>query len=389
MSNYPYIFVHGMASWGGYDEQYKKSPSWGGVNDNSFDMIKAINDRGHEAYAASVGPFSSAWDRACELYAQLTGTVVDYGEAHSRKYGHDRYGYSYRDNQLMEQVWDEKTKLNLVGHSFGGATIRLFASLMKFGCEEEIRATGEHTSGLFKGGHNCINSIITLAAPHNGSQMANFMRDIKLPFLLLGTAFNFAGAKIGENVAGYTLRLGHFGLTPRRGQNYSELSLKNILNYSGSEDHCGYNLTIKGARELNHMIKTLPDAYYFSHSAYLTSANDKGHQASLKPSELAWTAAVIGRYQGRVVDGVKIDSSWAINDGLVPLASALYPLTESHLAYSLDDALRLGKPLERGKWYYAKPIGKFDHVDFIGTLNFPTTAQDYYFNIIDTVNNLD
>jgi len=35
------------------------------------------------AYAASVAPNGSAWDRACELYAQLSGTRVDYGKAHT------------------------------------------------------------------------------------------------------------------------------------------------------------------------------------------------------------------------------------------------------------------------------------------------------------------
>ena len=37
----------------------------------------------------------SAWDRTCELYAQLTGTRVDYGKAHAEKYGHARYGRTY------------------------------------------------------------------------------------------------------------------------------------------------------------------------------------------------------------------------------------------------------------------------------------------------------
>ena len=51
-----------------------------------------LNEKGIEAYAPAVGPLSSAWDRACELYAQLMGTRVDYGEAHSKMHGHNRYG---------------------------------------------------------------------------------------------------------------------------------------------------------------------------------------------------------------------------------------------------------------------------------------------------------
>ena len=47
---------------------------------------------GIHTVAPSMGPFTSAWDRACEVYAQLVGGTVDYGKAHSEKYGHERYG---------------------------------------------------------------------------------------------------------------------------------------------------------------------------------------------------------------------------------------------------------------------------------------------------------
>ncbi|MDD7534311.1 MAG: hypothetical protein SPK18_10350 [Treponema sp.] len=33
-----------------------------------------------------------AWDKACELYAQLTGLVTDYGVEHFARCGHLRYG---------------------------------------------------------------------------------------------------------------------------------------------------------------------------------------------------------------------------------------------------------------------------------------------------------
>ena len=49
------------------------------------DTIIYLNNQGYESYSASVDPAGSAWDRACELYAELYGTRVDYGEAHSRR----------------------------------------------------------------------------------------------------------------------------------------------------------------------------------------------------------------------------------------------------------------------------------------------------------------
>ena len=46
-------------------------------------------------FEASVGPLSSAHDRACELAAQIKGTRVDYGAAHAKREGHARYGADY------------------------------------------------------------------------------------------------------------------------------------------------------------------------------------------------------------------------------------------------------------------------------------------------------
>ena len=51
----------------------------------SGDLISFLKEKGFECYAASVSPQGSAWDRACELYAQLSDTRVDYGKHHSQQ----------------------------------------------------------------------------------------------------------------------------------------------------------------------------------------------------------------------------------------------------------------------------------------------------------------
>jgi hypothetical protein len=43
----------------------RKMPYWGM---RGGDLIAYLNEKGFESYAASVSPFGSAWDRACELY---------------------------------------------------------------------------------------------------------------------------------------------------------------------------------------------------------------------------------------------------------------------------------------------------------------------------------
>ena len=75
----PFIFVHGLNGWGGAEDINGIMPYWGATTGN---LMQYLEHEGYECYSASVGPMSSAWDRACELYAQLMGTTVDYGIAH-------------------------------------------------------------------------------------------------------------------------------------------------------------------------------------------------------------------------------------------------------------------------------------------------------------------
>ena len=83
------------------------------ANEDLTDLVEEIEAAGYECYSASVGPLSSNWDRACELYAQLMGTTVDYGAAHAAKHNHSRYGRTYK-KPLGEEIPGEKLNL-LVG----------------------------------------------------------------------------------------------------------------------------------------------------------------------------------------------------------------------------------------------------------------------------------
>ena len=129
-----YIFVHGLSGWGIYDKRYKWFPYWK-TDRSGEDLMKYLRENGYESYAASVAPSGSAWDRACELYAQLSGTRVDYGKAHSEKYKHERFGTDFTGRALIPSA-DADAQLVLLGHSFGGATILLFSELMLHGDAE-------------------------------------------------------------------------------------------------------------------------------------------------------------------------------------------------------------------------------------------------------------
>ena len=121
-----FVFVHGLSGWGGYDPMYRRMPYWGM---RGGDLMAYLRQQGFDCHAASVAPTGSAWERACELYAQLAGTRVDYGKAHGEKYRHERWGRDFSACPLIPE-WNEDTRLVLLGHSFGGATVRLFSELL-------------------------------------------------------------------------------------------------------------------------------------------------------------------------------------------------------------------------------------------------------------------
>ena len=80
-SDDPVVFVHGLFGWGQRDKIFRIMPYWGMTTGSLPDYLAT---QGYETYAASVGPLSSAWDRACELYAQLVGARTDYGVKHAQ-----------------------------------------------------------------------------------------------------------------------------------------------------------------------------------------------------------------------------------------------------------------------------------------------------------------
>ena len=150
-------------------------PYWGM---RGGDLMVFLREKGFNCYAASVSPTGSAWDRACELYAQLAGKKSDYGEVHSRSYDHARFGRDFTDNPLIPS-FDQDSRLVLLGHSFGGATIRLFAHLMAHGDEAERDSlSSPPPSGLFAGNMgDRIHSIVTLATPTNGTTAYDLFQD--------------------------------------------------------------------------------------------------------------------------------------------------------------------------------------------------------------------
>ena len=85
------VFIHGWLGWG--EGKLLGIRGWGGP---FLSIRKLFHKKSYNTVELGVGPVSSSWDKAAEAYYQLKGGCTDYGLAHSRKHGHDRFGRCYK-----------------------------------------------------------------------------------------------------------------------------------------------------------------------------------------------------------------------------------------------------------------------------------------------------
>ena len=363
---YPYVLVHGL---GGFGESEDGSVSYWGATTGS--LPEYLRREGYTVYAPSIGPYSSTWDRVCELYAQLTGTTVDYGQAHAKTHGHARFGRTYTE-PLIPNWGDrvnggQRVRIHLIGHSFGGATVRLLTSMLANGNAEEIKATGRETSPLFTGGKkDWVFSVTTLCAPHNGSQLTCIVDEIgniagitDTTQLLVNLMFKLA--KQTNSAFGTTdLMLDQFGVH-NTGSGEEDITQALHEVESMGKDHAIYDLSPDGAAELNRQIETVKGVYYFSY-AYSTVSDGSllGGKVPLLTTlpVLMPTALAMGAYRGTTSGGIVIDDSWLDNDGLVSVVSAQYPMGEAHKDLDTEN-------VEKGVWNVA-PTVEGDHGTAVG-----------------------
>lgn len=389
---YDYVLVHGLGGWGESDGINNVAHYWGG---GVFDLKSALEEEGYTVHTPSVGPVSSTWDRACELYAQLTGTRVDYGEAHSKAHNHERYGRTYTEPLVDD--WGEKinggqrVKINLIGHSFGGATVRLLTSLLENGNEAEINAGGD-VSPLFTGGKgDYVHSVTTLCAPHNGSSLTEIINDVgsltlgtgnalgiaDTTDLLITLCFGLSGMQTDGGI--FDLKLDHFGIDSTD----PEASLEKLTKLGN--DNAAYDLSPDGAAQLNDTVETVDGVYYLSYS-YSTTEKGKvlGNQIpDIKTLPiLSPFALTMGSYTGTTDGGISIDDTWKENDGLVNVVSAKYPFGEEYtgLPENADE-------IKSGIWNVA-PTRRGDHGNVIGLNADKSNTLSFFTSLFDTLEEL-
>lgn len=373
---YPFIYVHGMGAWGEGNPLENLVPNWSDADGN--DIIPMLNEKGYEVYNPSVGTFSSAWDRACELYAALTGTVTDYGEAHSAEAGHSRYGRDYTDNPVMGEAWDVESPLNFLGHSFGGETVRLLASLLEYGDEAEKNASGADCSPLFEGGHGeAVHAVIALSSPHNGSQVANTLVDPDWTLYLFAMFINVLGA-VNRIVPIYEPLMEQWGFS---GEDMTFFNLGVWDTFANTKDHCGYELTLRGAAELNEKIRINPHAYYYSYTSLCSGTPEfEGIKPDFSIFLFELSCKDILESEGEIIDGIEMKDGWIANDGIVPLISALYPFDDPHADFNESSEIK------KGIWYVMPTLKGTDHYDFSRGTDIEGGYIEFYMSMMDMVN---
>lgn len=392
--SYPVVFVHGLYGWGSADKLYEKLPYWGASN--SRELTKYFGSKGIEAFAPSVGPLSSAWDRCCELWAYLMGGTVDYGKVHSEKYHHARYGRTYEHGALED--WGSEgahKKINIVGHSFGGPTVKMFADILYYGAQEEIDGTpAEELSDFFKPEKaQKLHTVTTLSGVNNGTTYATMFGVPGMTYVVaaLLTLTGFIGGT--KAMKWYDLHLDQFGIMPDPTKQ-TEFGFKNpftlknakiIKNFAALRyDSIAYELGVEEELNINKTIRTPEDVYFFARRASCYFHDEDGKPVRVYKEK--FPTAPLGRFCALstklpYVKKFGVDETWQDNDGIVNVIGQSAPL------YSPQKDYEEGEECKPGLWYNM-PVEMRDHLCWSGLFDNDEHVKSYYSDMVESFRNL-
>jgi triacylglycerol lipase len=413
-NTYPIVLVHGFLGFGPDTLQGTGFLYWGGFNDVAAHLRSA--DR--KVVTAAVGPVSSNWDRAVELYYQIKGGCVDYGARHSashaaageiQKPAGKCWAADPNNNPNNYPValypqWDAQHPVHLVSHSQGGQTVRTLIQLLENGSPNGY----EGDSPLYAGGKTgWVKSATTIATPHNGTTL----RDVIVDYVpkvseLAGKIVEVAGLG-GSNNAIYKFRLEQFGLAQGPAESISDFVERTkgapfwqLANHDAAQ----WDLGPDGAAELNTWVKTSPNVYYYSIGAKATEQGSwccnntdriiapfqsSSYQYArndmiffLKNTAGEWVVPSIlqpgmGSYTQTAAGRVPTDATWYPNDGVVNTVSMKAPGGQPMRYFDGTSV--------KGTWNYLGYYNQYDHFDVIGWENGASAVYPIYDNIASII----
>ena len=380
-NNYPIVLIHGFMGWGpGEMGEYNY---WGGEKD----FILSLQDKGYTVFEVSVGPVSSNWERAVECYYQIKGGQVDYGELHAKKHDVIRkpYGKNYKG---LYPVWDSENPIHIIGHSMGGQTSRMLQYLLsaEFYVDEE-KQIKEKSILLGSIQSKMIKSITSISTPHDGTTLTEIVTKT-IPFLqyFIGVA-----GIIGNSF--YNFDLEHFNFNKNEDESWLGY-IDRMRNHRAwrTKNISSWDLSLDGAKQLNSLLQSSPEIYYFSFVTSTTQKNtDSPYHSPVSgtPIMIKTRSKLMGIRSGYWYDGSKTDSLWFENDGVVNTVSMYGPTSGINGADPIVkyDSRDLLIP---GQWYWIK-ISDMDHWSIIGHMGDSErieTSEKYFLNHAERLKSL-
>uniref|UniRef100_K3WDR3 Lipase-like C-terminal domain-containing protein n=1 Tax=Globisporangium ultimum (strain ATCC 200006 / CBS 805.95 / DAOM BR144) TaxID=431595 RepID=K3WDR3_GLOUD len=357
-NKYPIVLVHGYSGFG--RNEIPGFQYWGGLHGDYEAKLKA---QGYEVYTAAVGPYSSNWDRACELYAYIKGGSVNYGTKHAVRFGHGATGKTFKGlyPQWGTTVNGEVQKIHLIGHSMGGQTIRMLAQLLTHGTKGAPVDESGSSHPLFTGGHDWIHSITTISTPNQGTLASAAPSSTGGLQSISSGLFSALGATKRTTSDSFDAKLDQWSIAGRgKGESLTSytnrISNSNVFQ-SNSKDSAIYSLSPGGAAEENKWVQTLPNVYYFSFSTqdtYRLLDVTLPNSASMLPMLQPLSVFLGSSYA--LLNGYSKD--WQPNDGLVN--------TISMKSDGKATVVNGGSVTQPGRWHHMALLSTMDHMAVIG-----------------------
>ncbi|MBC2364650.1 lipase [Listeria booriae] len=263
----------------------------------------------------------------------------------------------------------------------GGLTIRQLTDMLEDGDAAEQNYYKEHPeqgiSPLFVGGKHQVQSVTTIATPNNGTSFAENENALVPVIKDMVTGMSALSGNILNPVV-YDFKLDQFGL---KRQPNETLNAYNNRVYSSSiwktDDISSYDLSVEGVIANQANLQTKTDVYYFSYTGQATTQTLITKQQTpiitMFPAFVP-AAKFMNSFRKTASNGMKIDDTWAPNDGLVNVVSSYYPFGTA--AKAAD-----GNPV-KGQWSYYPAKQGWDHIDFIGIGDkLPSAVNSIYVEI--------
>ncbi len=382
----PIVLVHGLFGFG-RDEMLGLKYFGGPI----YDVQEELKNKGYSVFTASMGPVSSNFDRAIELYYQIKGGTVDYGKFHSAKMGHSqKVGKTYPG---FYPQWDANHPIHLIGHSMGGQTERVLVALLENGVPEE--KTDPNHASIFDGSRKgWVKSVTTISTPHKGTSgldvMGSLATFIKNAIISAATIANPTGIE----KALYDFDLEQWGIVRNPGEALSSYINRVMASKIWStNDQGAYDLnSTGGAESVNNFAKDASDVYYFSYGG---RANNTGVLTGWEYPKLtmlpvlavvaypyAWPLKPgMGNYTRNTTGLTVIDRTWWQNDGIVNLVSSRCPTGSLSVTYNSSTTLT------KGVWNVMPTLNGYDHLDVVGWGNY-IDVRPLYLNHAEFISHL-